>query len=107
MKSQSVMSPLLSQLNRMNELANHHKLSGTQHALKPRFADVLHQALQGVSDLQKNSAAMTRKVELNEPGANLVETMIAMNKSSLAFQATVQVRNRLVNAYQDIMNMPI
>jgi flagellar hook-basal body complex protein FliE len=38
---------------------------------------------------------------------NLPEVMIALQKASLSFQAMTEVRNKLVNAYQDIMNMPI
>ena len=45
--------------------------------------------------------------ERGEPGADLAKVMVASQQSSLAFRATVEVRNRLVQAYQDVMNMPL
>ena len=44
---------------------------------------------------------------MGEPGASLEETMIAMQKAQIGFQATMQVRNRLVQAYTDVMNMQV
>ena len=70
------------------------------------FGAQLKVALDSVDALQKDSGA---KAEAFAAGRSddLVGTMLAMQKSNVAFQATVQVRNRLVSAYQDIMNMPI
>lgn len=70
------------------------------------FGPALKTALDSVNQLQKDSGA---KAEAFAAGRSddLVGTMLAMQKSDVAFQATIQVRNRLVTAYQDIMNMPI
>jgi flagellar hook-basal body complex protein FliE len=70
------------------------------------FGQQLKVALDNVNALQKDSG---EKAEAFAAGRSddLVGTMLAMQKSNVAFQATVQVRNRLVSAYQDIMNMPI
>ena len=48
-----------------------------------------------------------RFFELGDPRADLARVMVAMQQSQVAFRATVEVRNRLVQAYQDVMNMPI
>jgi len=70
------------------------------------FSDKLRSALDGVSALQKDAAAKSEAFASGRSN-DLVGTMLAMQKSDVAFQATMQVRNRMVSAYQDIMNMPI
>ncbi len=76
-------------------------------AAAPDFIASLDSALQSVSRNQNASAELQRQFQLENPAVSLEETMIAMNKSSLSFQAAVQVRNRLVQAYEQIMNMPV
>lgn len=71
------------------------------------FSGALKDALQGVSRLQDDSAALQRRFLMGEEGASLERTMMAMQKSQVAFQAALTVRNRLVAAYTDIMNMPV
>ncbi len=70
------------------------------------FGQQLKVALDGVNELQKDAGAKSEAFAAGRSD-DLVGTMLAMQKSNVAFQATVQVRNRLVSAYQDIMNMPI
>ena len=50
---------------------------------------------------------MAAALERGDKSASLPEVMIALQKASLSFQAMTEVRNRLVNAYQEVMNMPI
>lgn len=71
------------------------------------FSGALKDALQGVSRLQEDSATLQRQFLLGGDGASLEQTMVAMQKSQVAFQAALTVRNRLVAAYTDIMNMPV
>lgn len=71
------------------------------------FVASLDSALKSVSRNQQASAELQRQFQLENPNVSLEETMIAMNKSSISFQAAVQVRNRLVQAYEQIMNMPV
>ena len=73
----------------------------------PSFTDTLRGAVQGVNDAQQKSGALARAFELGEPGADLARVMVASQQSQVAFRATVEVRNRLVQAYQDVMNMPL
>jgi len=44
---------------------------------------------------------------MGDPNAGLAKVMMAAQQSQVAFRATVEVRNRLVQAYQDVMNMPL
>jgi flagellar hook-basal body complex protein FliE len=71
------------------------------------FSAVLKQALDGVNSAQKNAEGLAREFQLDNSNVSLEDTMVAMQKANISFQAVVQVRNKLVSAYQDIMNMPV
>ncbi len=71
------------------------------------FQQALTQALGSVSQSQNDVVRMQREVQMGNPTVSLEETMVAMQKAQLGFQATLQVRNRLVQAYSDIMNMQV
>ena len=73
----------------------------------PGFQQALTQALGSVSRSQEEATRLQREVQLDNPTVSLEETMVAMQKSQIGFQATLQVRNRLVQAYSDIMNMQV
>lgn len=83
-------------------------VASTPGAITPSsgFSQQLKVALDSVDSLQKDAGAKSEAFAAGRSD-DLVGTMLAMQKSNVAFQATVQVRNRLVSAYQDIMNMPI
>lgn len=68
---------------------------------------MLSQAVNRVNELQKTTSDLQTGYERGEPGIDLTEVMIASQKSSVAFQAATQVRNKLITAYEDIMKMPI
>lgn len=69
------------------------------------FGLVLQNALNQVNDLTQSSDTLKSHYELGDPNVSLGEVMIASQKASLGFEATITVRNKLVQAYQDIMNM--
>jgi flagellar hook-basal body complex protein FliE len=71
------------------------------------FANVLKQGLEAVNATQAQAASTAARFDRGEPGLELSQVMLEANKAQVAFRATVEVRNRLVNAYQEIMNMPI
>jgi len=71
------------------------------------FGNLFSKAIDSVNQQQKESGKLANQIETGDGGISLVKAMIASQKSGIAFQATVQVRNRVVSAYQDIMNMPI
>lgn len=71
------------------------------------FSGVLNDALHGASKLHDESQALQRRFLMGAEGASLEQTMVAMQRSQVAFQAALTVRNRLVAAYTDIMNMPV
>ena len=71
------------------------------------FQDALVQALSSTSNLQKESERLTKEFTLENPTVSLEQTMLAGVRSNVAFQATLQVRNRVVQAYTDVMNMQV
>lgn len=71
------------------------------------FTTVFRKSLDQVNNIQQHATKLARDFELGAPDANLTEAMISMQKASISFQYTVQVRNKMVSAYQDIMNMPV
>jgi flagellar hook-basal body complex protein FliE len=71
------------------------------------FSTAMTQALRAVSDSQLEANALQRELQLDNPTVSLEQTMIAMNKSQIGFTAAITVRNRLVQAYSDIMNMQV
>lgn len=71
------------------------------------FSNLLKTSIDKVNDTQMLAGKMATSFEQGDPGVALTDVMIQMQKASLSFQAMVQVRNRLVSAYQDIMNMPV
>ena len=72
-----------------------------------QFADMLGQAINNVNGLQKESRVMQTQFDLGDPNISLVDVMVAKEKSSIAFEATIQVRNKLLESYKTIMNMPV
>nr|WP_326532184.1 flagellar hook-basal body complex protein FliE [Rhodoferax sp.] len=71
------------------------------------FLDAMKQALSATSQLQSESGRLSREVTLGNPSVSLEETMLAGVKSNIAFQAMLQSRNRIVQAYTDVMNMQV
>lgn len=71
------------------------------------FSSMLKSSIDKVNETQKAAGALSNAFQRGEPGVELAEVMVAAQKASISFQAMVQVRNKLVTAYQDIMNMPI
>lgn len=71
------------------------------------FGDLMKNAVGQVNSLQQTSAKLQTGFEMGDPNISLSDVMIASQKSSVAFEATVQVRNKFVEAYQEVMRMSI
>ena len=78
-----------------------------EQAGKADFSAILKSSLDGVARVQAKSEEMQNAFVLGDDRVSLSDTMIEMQKASINFQATVQVRNKFVQAYNDIMNMQI
>ena len=73
----------------------------------PSFSEMLGQAVGKVNETQQVSNQMATAFEMGTGGIDLSDVMIASQKASVSFQAMTQVRNKLVQSYQDIMQMPV
>jgi len=71
------------------------------------FASELKAALGKISETQNIAKTQSEKFELGVPGVGLNDVMVDLQKSSISLQLGVQVRNKLVSAYQDVMNMQV
>ncbi|RPI47790.1 MAG: flagellar hook-basal body complex protein FliE [Betaproteobacteria bacterium] len=79
----------------------------TPEAAKSDFAAVLKASIDQVNATQVEAQSMTQAFEVGAPGVQLHDVMISLSKANVSFQQMVQVRNKLVSAYQDIMNMQV
>ena len=73
---------------------------------KGNFATYMADAFNGVNDTQQASADLKNAYERGED-VPLTDVVLSMQKASIGFEATLQVRNKLIRAYEDIMNMPV
>jgi len=98
---------LLAQIRAMQ--ANFQDLppAGTTSTEKAGFGALLSNAVSQVNETQMHAGEMKRAFESGSGDASLAQIMIASQKASLSFRAMTEVRNKLVTAYQDIMNMPV
>ena len=71
------------------------------------FGNMLTSALKSVNELQSDTGAKKRAFEMGDPNVTLAQVMVASSKSGIALDATVQVRNKFVEAYKEIMSMPV
>ena len=84
--------------------------SSKNNTLEPKqtenFGNQINDALDSVANAQENSKTLAQNYELGKEH-DLTKVMVSQNISSLAFQMTLNVRNKMLNAYKDIMNMPV
>lgn len=71
------------------------------------FNMVLQNAIGQVNNLSQEADSLKSRFEMGDQNVSLAEVMVASQKSNLGFEATVRIRNKFVQAYQDIMNMPV
>ncbi len=76
-------------------------------AAKVNFADALKSSLDQVSNAQNKAEHQGERFAMGDDKVSLSDVMISMQKANISFQASVQVRNKLVSAYHEIMNMQV
>jgi flagellar hook-basal body complex protein FliE len=92
-------------LNEINRASANREVSSAEKV--PGFSEVMSNAVNKVNDLQSQSGDLANAYQRGDSNVDITDVMIASQKASVAFEATVQVRNKLVEAYRDVMNMPI
>ncbi|MGD9788633.1 MAG: flagellar hook-basal body complex protein FliE [Sulfuricellaceae bacterium] len=71
------------------------------------FASLLKSSIDEVNGAQQEASRLSKEFELGAPGANLQDVMVSLQKANVSFQTMVQVRNKLVSAYQEVMGMQV
>jgi flagellar hook-basal body complex protein FliE len=97
---------LLGQLKAASSLAAGNNESAPA-AGAANFADLLKNAVDEVNSAQQGADKMAQAFEVGKQDASIQDVMISLQKANLSFQTMVQVRNKLVAAYQDVMNMQV
>lgn len=104
----SAIENVLAQMRSVAQTAQAQPANNGASAIEPGgFANELQRSLQRVAQMQNSATMQAKAFQLGDPNISLNDVMIDMQKASVAFQATVQVRNRLVAAYQEIASMPV
>lgn len=98
---------LLSQLRVMADKAGIPPTEVDATTNRPEFTSILKESIQSVNERGQVAAKMARSFELGDPNVDLSQVSIEIQKARIAFEALTQVRNKVVSAYQEIMNMPI
>ena len=98
---------LLAQMRGMAQAAQGGQASNPMQNDLPDFSSMLKTSIDKVNEVQKASGALSTAFQSGDENVALAEVMVAAQKASVSFQAMVQVRNKLISAYQDIMNMPV
>ena len=73
----------------------------------PKFGDLLATAVNAVNNTQLQASSLATAYEQGDPGVSISQVMIQSQKASISFQALTQVRNKVIQAYEDIMKMPV
>ena len=90
-----------------NKVGGLNGINGSNKTLGPAgFGDLIRQTVDKVNSAQVESSKVAAAYERGE-GVPLTDVVLSMQKSSLSFEATLQVRNKVLKAYEDILNMPV
>ena len=101
---------LLSQLQVLARQAQQNEIkpvSEEKSTNQVQFSELIKNSINEVNDRQMNASDMAKAFELNESDVPLSQVMVEMQKARVSFEALKQVRNQLVDAYREIMNMPL
>ncbi|HHH13504.1 MAG TPA: flagellar hook-basal body complex protein FliE [Thiolapillus brandeum] len=90
---------------RVQQQAQGARKQGDDEAPATDFAALLKNSIDTVNETQQQASELAKAFETGETDVPLAEVMVSLQKASVSFQAMVEVRNKLVEAYKDIMNM--
>ena len=105
--SESRINDLLVEMQRLAASAESPSANMDSAGDQAGFSTLLKASIEGVNQVQVSAGEMAAAFESGDPTVTLPEVMIALQKASLSFQAMTEVRNQLVSAYQEIMNMQV
>ena len=103
----NVLEQIQFQANKIASSANKLAIRDTESSKPVSFSNLLINSLNTINQMQTSAKTQSEHYLAGVPGIGLNDVMVSMQKSSIALNLGVQVRNKLVNAYQEIMNMPV
>ena len=104
--SDIAINQVLAQMRAMQALANP---QATPEAVQGQgnFSNLMQDSIKEVNAAMQESRAMTTRFEMGDPSVSLAEVIVNSQKAGLQFQAVAEIRNRVLSAYQEVMNMPV
>ncbi|PCK06348.1 MAG: flagellar hook-basal body complex protein FliE [Alteromonadaceae bacterium] len=105
MRAMKLQSQAFGGLN--GDVAHPNPLQRPQQSNGPSFTDVMSQAVNKVNDVQHATGDIHKAYLHGDPNVDVTDVMIASQKAGIAFQSLLQVRNKLVESYREIMSMPL
>ena len=104
--SDIAINQVLAQMRAMQALANP---QATPEAVQGQgnFSNLMQDSIREVNAAMQESRAMTTRFEMGDPSVSLAEVMVKSQKAGLQFQAVAEIRNRVLSAYKEVMNMPV
>ena len=104
--SDIAINQVLAQMRAMQALANP---QATPEAVQGHgnFSNLMEDSIKEVNAAMQESRAMTTRFEMGDPSVSLAEVMVNSQKAGLQFQAVAEIRNRVLSAYKEVMNMPV
>lgn len=104
--SDIAINQVLAQMRAMQALANPQV---TPEAVQGQgiFSNLMQDSIREVNAAMQESRAMTTRFEMGDPSVSLAEVMVNSQKAGLQFQAVAEIRNRVLSAYKEVMNMPV
>ena len=105
--SDIAINQVLSQMRAMQAMASNESLSSTEANATAPFSELMSQSIDQVNNSMQESKATAARFESGDPSVSLAEVMINAQKASIQFSGMTEVRNKLLTAYKDVMNMPV
>ncbi len=100
---------LLTQMKQLESLAHGGVVQPTelQPQQSPSFVEMLEQAINQVNETHQHASDLRKRFEMGDQSVDISEVMVAASQSTISFEALMQVRNKFLTAYQDVMNMSV
>jgi flagellar hook-basal body complex protein FliE len=105
--SDVAINQVLSQMRAMQAMARNESPASLETKAVAPFSELMSQSIDQVNNSMQDSKAITARFETGDPSVSLAEVMINAQKASIQFSGMTEVRNKLLTAYKDVMNMPV
>jgi len=105
--SDIAINQVLSQMRTMATHAASETSRATESVGASAFGEMMGEAISDVNQAMQSSKTMQAQFESGDPSVSLAEVMVTAQKASIQFAGMTEVRNKLLNAYQEVMNMPV